>query len=186
MFRPTKEDLVTAVGKTVDDVIASGLTVLFCGINPGLYTAASGRHFARPGNRFWRALYEGGFTPRLLQPSDQSELIKYGCGVTNLVSRATAAASELTADEIRDGRNFLEEKIDRCRPQWVAFVGIGAYRIAYESPYAVLGRQKEEVGGSKVWLLPNTSGLNANHRPSDFARLFGDLQEAAFCQSRLP
>ncbi|RPI26628.1 MAG: G/U mismatch-specific DNA glycosylase [Acidobacteria bacterium] len=176
--RPTKEELQAAIGKTVPDIIAPGLTVLFCGINPGLYTAAVGHHFARPGNRFWPALFAAGFTDRLLSPFEEKELLKHGCGITNLVSRATVAAAELDRAELQAGRRMLEEKISRFRPLSVAIVGLDAFRKAFDQPKAQLGRQEESLQGSLVWLLPNTSGLNAHHRPSDFARLFRELREA--------
>ncbi|MFB3905116.1 MAG: G/U mismatch-specific DNA glycosylase [Acidobacteriota bacterium] len=176
--RPTKEELAAAVNKTVPDVIAPGLKVLFCGINPGLYTAAVGHHFARPGNRFWPALFAAGFTDRLLSPYEEQELLVYGCGITNLVSRATAAAAELRRDELEKGRSVLEEKIAMYRPVCVAVVGLDAYRTAFGRPQARLGRQDQDLRGSILWLLPNTSGLNAHHRPADFARLFRELREA--------
>ena len=160
----------------VPDVIAPNLDVLFVGINPGLMSAAKRQHFARPGNRFWPALFAAGFTPRLLTPADHRELIAYGCGVTNLVARATAAADELDDDELRAGRRVLERKVRRYRPRVVAVVGIGAYRTAFERPRAVLGRQDERIGDAEIWVLPNTSGLNAHHRPADFAAAFSALK----------
>ncbi len=178
--RPTKDELLAAVGKTVPDIIAPGLKVLFCGINPGLYTAAVGHHFARPGNRFWPALHAAGFTDRLLSPYEEQELLKSGCGITNIVSRATTAAAEVRRDELTEGRRILEEKIARYRPACVAVVGLDAYRKAFDQPKAQLGRQDGDLHGTIIWLLPNTSGLNAHHRPSDFARIFGELREAVF------
>ena len=177
--RPTAADLRAAVGKSIPDVIAPRLDVLFCGINPGLYSAATRCHFARPGNRFWPALYSAGFTPRRLQPWEKKELLASGIGVTNLVRRATVAADELRADELRAGARRLARKVARFRPRIVAIVGIGAYRTAFDRPRAVAGRQPETLGGSKVWVLPNTSGLNANHRPEDFTRAFRELRSAA-------
>ena len=176
MFRPTAADLKAAVGGTIPDVIAPDLAVLFCGINPGLYSAATGHHFARPGNRFWPALHSAGFTPRLLHPSEERELLRAGCGITNLVRRATVAADELTADELRAGRERLLRKVRRYHPRVVAVVGIGAYRVAFERPQAVIGLQKEMLGRAHLWVLPNTSGLNANHRPEDFAKAFTALR----------
>ncbi len=175
--RPTKDELLAAIGKTLPDIIASGLKVLFCGINPGLYTAAVGHHFARPGNRFWPAMFAAGFTDRLLSPYEEQELLKYGCGITNLVSRATTAAAELRRDELEKGRRILEDKIVRYRPLCLAVVGLDAFRKAFGLPHAQLGRQDDDLHGSTVWLLPNTSGLNAHHRPADFARLFRQLRE---------
>jgi len=177
-LRPTAADLRAAVGKSIPDVIAPGLDILFCGINPGLYSAATGCHFARPGNRFWPALYSAGFTPRRLQPWEKTELLASGIGVTNLVRRATVAADELTRDELRAGARRLARKVARFRPRVVAIVGIGAYRTSYDRPRAMLGRQPETIGGAMVWVLPNTSGLNANHRPADFTRAFRELKAA--------
>jgi len=174
--RPSAEELRRAVGRTIDDVIGSDLDVLFCGINPGLYSAATGHHFARPGNRFWPALHAAGFTPRRLQPWEERELLQSRCGVTNLVARATVAAAELDPAELRAGRTRLERKVRRYRPRIVAVVGIGAYRIAFDRPRAPLGPQPEPLAGSLVWVLPNTSGLNANHRPADFAQAFKALR----------
>jgi TDG/mug DNA glycosylase family protein len=178
--RPTKEELAAAVSKTVPDIVAPGLKVLFCGINPGLYTAAVGHHFARPGNRFWPALFAAGFTDRLFSPYEEQELLSCGCGITNLVSRATTSAAELRRDELEEGRRILEDKIARYRPACLAVVGLEAFRKAFGRPQARLGLQGGELHGTMVWLLPNTSGLNAHHRPADFARLFRQLREAAF------
>ena len=177
--RPSKADLEAAVGRTIDDIIAPDLDVLFCGINPGLYSAATGHHFARPGNRFWPALHAGGFTPRILKPWEERELLTHRCGVTNLVGRATVAAAELSREELRAGRVRLERKVRRYRPRFVAIVGIGAYQTAFERPRATLGRQPEGLGDTAIWVLPNTSGLNANHRPADFATAFKDLRRAS-------
>jgi len=170
--------LRAARGTSIPDLVAPGLDVLFCGINPGLYSGATGCHFARPGNRFWPALHAAGFTPRLLQPWERRALLACGCGVTNFVARATTAAHELESDELRIGRRRLERTVRRYKPRAVAVVGIGAYRVAFDRPDAVLGRQPEDVAGAMVWVLPNTSGLNAHHRPSDFARAFRDLRQA--------
>jgi TDG/mug DNA glycosylase family protein len=153
--------------------------VLFCGINPGLYSAAVGHHFARPGNRFWNALHAGGFTDRVFAPQESSLLLGSRCGLTDLVSRATARAEELEPAELVTGRLELERKVRRYRPRWVAILGIGAFRTAFEQRRAELGPQLEELGGSKVWVLPNPSGLNASHQPKDLARAFRRLREAA-------
>ena len=176
--KPTAADLRAAAGKSIPDLIGPDLDVLFCGINPGLYSAATGCHFARPGNRFWPALQAAGFTPRRLQPWEREELLAAGCGVTNLVKRATVAADELSAAELRAGKKALARKVARWRPYVVAIVGIGAYRVAFDRPKAVLGAQSERIGGALVWVLPNTSGLNANHRPADFAEAFRALHDA--------
>ena len=178
--RPTKEELKAAAGKSITDVVGPNLDVLFCGINPGLYTAATGHHFGRPGNRFWPALFAAGFTPRLLHPSEQRELIALGYGVTNLVNRATVAADELDPAELIAGRDRLERTVKRYKPRFVAIVGIGAYRMAFNRPRAGLGPQEETLAGARLWVLPNTSGLNANHRPADFAKAFAELRTSVF------
>jgi TDG/mug DNA glycosylase family protein len=162
----------------VPDVIAPGLTVLFCGINPGLYTAAVGHHFARPGNRFWRALFESGFTDRQLAPAEERELLSLGYGITNFVERATATAAELEEEELIAGAIRLEEKVRRFTPSWLAVVGIGAYRTAFHRPRAAFGLQPEMFGNCKVWVLPNPSGLNAHFSPKDLARVFQELRIA--------
>jgi TDG/mug DNA glycosylase family protein len=167
-------------------VLVPGLAVLFCGINPGLYSAAVGHHFARPGNRFWPALYAGGFTPRLLTPSEEQELLQVGCGVTNLVARATATADELEPVELVAGRNRLARKVTRFRPQWLAVLGIGAFRVAFNRPQATVGQQPELLAGAQVWVLPNPSGLNAHHQPSDLARAFRQLRRSAGLPDRRP
>jgi double-stranded uracil-DNA glycosylase len=174
--KPTKEELLAAKGKTVPDVIAPNLKVLFCGINPGLYSAATGHHFARPGNRFWPALYAAGFTERLLSPFEERELLKRGYGITNVVERATATAAELSAEEIVEGGRRLAAKARRYRPQYVAVLGISAYRTAFNVPKARLGRQGEKFGESMIWILPNPSGLNAHYQPKDLAQLFLELR----------
>jgi TDG/mug DNA glycosylase family protein len=178
--KPTEAELQAAVTKTVPDVIAPGLVVLFVGINPGLYSAAVGHHFARPGNRFWRALHDAGLTPRLLHPEEDGELPTWGLGITNLVMRTTAAASELSAEELRKGREVLEEKVARSSPRWSAFVGIGAYSTAFGRKKVVVGPQEETIEHSRIWVLPNTSGLNAHYTPQRFAGVFSALREAAF------
>jgi double-stranded uracil-DNA glycosylase len=175
---PTKQELLAAAGKTLPDVIAHGLRVLFCGINPGLYTAAVGHHFARPGNRFWPALYRAGFTDRLLSPFEESQLLDLGYGITNLVARATASAAELANEEYVRGARILEEKVLLYRPDYVVFIGIGAYRAAFGRPNAVIGQQSDRLASALVWALPSTSGLNANYRPQDLARLFAELRQA--------
>lgn len=177
-WKPTKEQLLAATEKTVRDVIAPDLRVLFCGINPGLYTAAVGHHFARPGNRFWPALYAAGFTDRLLSPFDERELLKNGYGITNVVSRATATADLLTKDEILAGGASLRAKVLRYRPKVLAVLGLGAYRTAFNQPKAIVGRQPDLIGNTVLWVLPNPSGLNANYQPAALARLFRELKES--------
>lgn len=181
-WKPTKAQILAAANKLVPDLIAKDLIVLFAGINPGLYTAAIGRHFGRPGNRFWPALHGGGFTPRLFNPFENSLLLDLKFGITNVVERATARADELTTDELRAGGKRLEAKVKRWRPTVVAFVGIGPYRIVSGNKTASVGLQKEDFGGSFAWVLPNPSGLNAHYQPAALAQLFGDLHRWATAQ----
>jgi TDG/mug DNA glycosylase family protein len=175
-YRPSKAQLSAAINRKVPDLIAPGLKVLFVGINPGLWSAATRHHFARPGNRFWPALHAAGFTQRLLKPWEEQLLLDGGIGITNLVSRATVAAAELSPEELRRGRERLSRKVRRFRPACVAMVGIGAYRIAFDRPRAVIGLQPERLGSSALWVLPNPSGLNANHQLPDLAKVFGALR----------
>ena len=179
-WKPTKEQLLAAEGKTVRDVIALRLRVLFCGINPGLYTAAAGHHFARPGNRFWPALYAAGFTNRLVSPFDERELLQSGYGITNVVMRATASADQLTREELRAGGRRLAAKVQRYRPAFLAVLGLGAYRAAWEQPKALIGRQEEMIGETVIWVLPNPSGLNAHYQAKDLARMFSELRAAVY------
>jgi TDG/mug DNA glycosylase family protein len=178
-WRPTKEHLAAAEGGQVPDVIDHGLDVLFCGINPGLYSGAVQHHFARPGNRFWKTLHAAGFTPRILGPFEEHELLEYGLGITNLVGRATATADRLHNDELRAGARSLRRKVARYKPRWVAFLGLTAYRVAFERKSATVGPQDEMVAGARVWLLPNPSGLNAHYQLPDLAVVFGELRTAA-------
>lgn len=178
MWKPTPAQIRSADGKKVPDVIAPGLRVLFCGINPGLYSGAVRHHFARPGNRFWPALHASGFTDRVLSSFNEVELLDRGCGITNLVSRATATADQLTDDELRAGGRRLARKVRRYHPAFVAFLGVGAYRKAWARPQAVVGRQEETLSGTVIWVLPNPSGLNAHYRLSDLARVFAELRRA--------
>jgi TDG/mug DNA glycosylase family protein len=177
-----KVDLAAARDRTIPDVLpAAGepFHVLFCGINPGLYSAATGWHFARPGNRFWPALHLSGFTPRRLAPSEQAELTRYGLGITNIAPRATAQAAELTDDELREGAVQLQALIDRHRPGYVAVAGVTAYRVAFGRPRAVIGPQDERLGAARLWILPNPSGLNASWTLPKLAEAFGELRDAA-------
>jgi TDG/mug DNA glycosylase family protein len=159
-------------------VIDHGLKILFCGINPGLYTAAVGHHFARPGNRFWPALHQAGFTSRQLSPFEERELLGLGFGVTNVVNRATATAEELTRDALIAGAQELQEKVMKYKPDCLAVLGLGAYRTAFERKAARPGRQSEKIGSSIIWVLPNPSGLNANYQLAAIVRLFRDLRKA--------
>jgi TDG/mug DNA glycosylase family protein len=176
--RPGKQEIAAARGKRVPDILAPNLRVLFCGINPSLYSAAVGHHFGRPGNRFWPALHAGGFTEHLLSPFQDGDLLHQGYGITNIVERATAAADELADDELQAGARRLTRKLRRFRPAFIAFLGITAYRIAYGRPRAKLGRQEHTIARSGVWVLPNPSGLNAHHQLDDLARLFAELRRA--------
>jgi TDG/mug DNA glycosylase family protein len=163
----------------IPDVIASDLRVLFCGINPGLYSAKVRRHFARPGNRFWKALHLAGFTEEQLAPSEQETLLALGCGITNLVARETASAALLDGEELRAGRRALERKARRYRPAWVAILGVSAYRTAFDDPRARFGLQERRLAGARVWVLPNPSGLNAHYQIADLERSFRELRETA-------
>lgn len=176
-FKPTKADLLAAYGKGLPDVIASELKVLFCGINPGLYTAAVQHHFARPGNRFWPALYAAGFTPRRLYPHEEHELTNWGYGLTNIVNRATARADELTVEELKAGGKSLAAKVRKCGPTFVAILGISAYRAAFKRPKARLGLQEETFGPARIWLLPSPSGLNAYYQAGELVKKLKELSE---------
>jgi double-stranded uracil-DNA glycosylase len=178
-WKPTREQISAAEGKTVRDVIAPNLHVLFCGINPGLYTAAVGHHFARPGNRFWKTLYESGFTERLLSPFEERLLLKHSYGITNVVARATASADRLGKEELVKGGKQLAVKLRRYSPGYLAVLGVGAYRVAFSQPKAKVGRQEERIGDTIAWVLPNPSGLNANYQQKDLTRLFRELKAAA-------
>jgi TDG/mug DNA glycosylase family protein len=178
-FKPTREQLSAAHDRIVPDIIALNLHVLFVGINPGLYSAAIGHHFGRPGNRFWPALFGSGFTPRLFSPFDERELLPLRLGITNIAERASARADELTGDELRAGAVVLEKKVRQYRPRIVAFLGVTAYREALSRPKAATGRQSEPFGEAIAWVLPNPSGLNAHYQAEDLARLFAELREAA-------
>ena len=177
-WRPTKAQLAAASTKKLRDVIGRGLDVLFCGINPGLYSAATGHHFARPGNRFWPTLFAAGFTPRLFTGFDDRELLSLGLGVTNIVARASATAAELTTEELREGGRLLRRKVLRYRPRFLAVVGLTAYRIAFDDRKAAAGRQPAPIGSTVVWVLPNPSGINAHHQPATLIKLFGELRRA--------
>jgi TDG/mug DNA glycosylase family protein len=177
--KPTKNDLINATDKIINDVIASNLQILFCGINPGLYSGATGHHFARPGNRFWKVLHAAGFTERLLAPHEELELLKSGYGITNVVARTTARADELTNEEVIAGGLKLREKVLQFKPKFLAVLGITSYRIAFNQPKAVLGLQSEHISKTQIWVLPNPSGLNAHYQIKDLARLFSELKNAA-------
>jgi double-stranded uracil-DNA glycosylase len=177
--RPAAPDLAAARDRTIPDVLpepGATFTVLFCGINPGLYSAATGWHFARPGNRFWPALHRSGFTPRLLAPREQDLLPGFGLGITNLVARATAQASELDSAELRAGAEHLQALVDRHRPRIVAIAGVTAYRTAFGRPRASTGPQPERLGRARLWVVPNPSGLNAWWTTPKLIEAFRDLR----------
>ncbi|MEK6238221.1 MAG: G/U mismatch-specific DNA glycosylase [Planctomycetales bacterium] len=175
-WKPTPEQLEDARGETLRDVLAPGLDFVFCGINPSLYSAAVGRHFARPGNRFWPALHKAGFTERLLSPFEDEQLLDRGCGLSNMAPEATARADELSREQLRRGMNRLRRTVRRHRPRCVAFLGITAYRIGFDQPKAKIGRQPETIGDSIVWTLPNPSGLNAHYQLKGLAKLYREMR----------
>ncbi len=178
-FKPTKEDLRDAPNRTTEDLIDYNLKVLFCGINPGIWSGATGFHFAKPGNRFWKALHFGGFADRLLHPSEEYELLENGFGITSFCKRTTARADELSNEEIVHGGKLLVKKIEKFKPRFLAVLGIGAYRTAFNQPKVKLGLQEEKIGKTKIWLLPNPSGLNAHYQLADLAKLYGEARQAA-------
>lgn len=176
---PNAEAMRAAVGRRIPGVIAPGLTVLFCGINPGLYSAAVKLHFARPGNRFWPALHMAGFTERLLAPNETDELLGSGYGITSLVRRATATAREVDASELVAGRRGLARTVRVYRPRWVAMFGVGAYRTAFGHPQAEIGPQADKLAGARVWLLPSPSGANGSYPLADLVRELRAFYDAA-------
>jgi TDG/mug DNA glycosylase family protein len=175
---PTREEIAAAIGKTTRDIIAADLQLLFCGVNPGLYSAAVGHHFGRPGNRFWPTLHTAGFTPVRLSPFDERRLLEWKLGITNIVGRATAAADELSTEELIAGAKVLERKVRRYRPAIVAVLGITAYRVAFRRPKAKLGRQDERIADAIMWVLPNPSGLNAHFQLAALAEQFAEVRRA--------
>lgn len=178
LVRPSRAELDAAHGAHVPDLIAPGLAVLFCGINPSLYSAVVGHHFARPGNRFWPTLYQAGFTSRLLHPSEEQELLAQGIGITNVCSEASASADSLTAEDYAAGAARLRRKLRRYRPRVVAFLGLGAYRITAADPGARVGPQPEAFAGVEAWALPNPSGLNAHYQLPELVECYRQLARA--------
>jgi double-stranded uracil-DNA glycosylase len=176
-YKPTPQELLAAHSTTLPDTIRNGLKVLWVGINPGLYTAATQWHYGRPGNRFWRVLHEAGFTPRLFHPSESKAMLELGYGLTNLVARATNAESELSKAELITGGEILRAKLREFKPKWVVFVGLGAYRKAFGDPKAQVGRQPTDLEETKVWLLPSPSGLNAHFPPKKLTEEFKKLRD---------
>jgi double-stranded uracil-DNA glycosylase len=177
--KPTPAEVAAAAGRTIPDLVGPDLRVLFSGINPSLYSAATGHHFARPGNRFWPALHRSGFTPRLLHPSEQYELPALGLGITNVVARATARADELSPTELIEGGAILAALADRWQPRYLAILGVTAYRTAFAHPKAAIGPQDHKIGGVPVWVLPNPSGLNASWTAPRLAEAFAEICIAA-------
>jgi len=177
-FKPSKEDLRDATNRTTEDLIDYNIKVLFCGINPGIWSGATGFHFAKPGNRFWKALHFGGFSDRVLHPSEEHELLENGYGITSFCKRTTARADELSNEEIVQGGKNLVKKIEKFKPQMLAVLGIGVYRTAFNQSKAKLGLQDTKIGNTRIWLLPNPSGLNAHYQINDLAKLFGELKQA--------
>ncbi|MGK5543468.1 G/U mismatch-specific DNA glycosylase [Streptomyces sp. URMC 127] len=175
----TPEQLEAARDRLVPDVVADGLRVLFCGINPGLMSAATGHHFARPGNRFWPVLHASGFTPRRLAPAEQEELLRCGLGITNVVARASARADELSPVEYAEGGRILTEKVALLKPRWLAVAGVTAYRVAFGDKHAQVGPQERTIGATRIWVLPNPSGLNAHWPLPKMAEEFARLRAAA-------
>jgi TDG/mug DNA glycosylase family protein len=173
--KPTKAEIQAAIGKTVPDIIAPDLRVLFCGINPSLYSAVVQHHFARPGNRFWKTLQTAGFTDRLLHPSEDHQLLTFGYGLTNIVERATARADELATEELVTGHQQLAAKVRHYRPHCLAILGISAYRTAFKHSKATIGRQAETLYGTLIWVLPNPSGLNAHYQLNDLKQTYHEL-----------
>jgi double-stranded uracil-DNA glycosylase len=176
--RPTPAALQAARGKAVPDLIAPSLRVLFCGINPSLYSAAVGHHFARPGNRFWRTIYRAGFTQVLLAPRDEALLLSAGIGITNVVPFASASADELALPDYEAGARTLRRKLRRYRPRTIAFLGLGAYRIAAGQPRAMVGLQARPFAGVEAWALPNPSGLNAHYSIDALVECYAALARA--------
>lgn len=175
-FKPTKEDLRDALNRTVEDLIDYDLKVLFCGINPGLWSGATGLHFAKPGNRFWKTLHSAGFTDRLLHPSEEYELLENGYGITCFCKRTTARADELSSAEYIEGGKILVKKLKKYRPKILAVLGITAFRIAFNQPKAKLGLQEGKIADTPVWVLPNPSGLNAHYQLNDLAKLYTEVR----------
>jgi len=184
LSRPTSADLAAATARTLPDVIGPRLDMLFVGINPGLYSGATGFHFARPGNRFWKAIHGAGFTDRILDPSEQQELLTSGIGITNLVARTTSTAAELSPDELRAGARILIDKVERFHPKAVAFLGISTYRVGFGAPKATIGRQPTRLAGADTWVLPNPSGLNASWQLPRLIEAYRELRDDVHSEAR--
>lgn len=185
-WKPSRAEQLKSIRRRVPDVIAPNLDVLFCGINPGLYSAAVGHHFAGPGNLFWPTLLATGFTPRLFSAFDEAELLSMGFGITNIVPRASATAEDLTLDELRAGARTVRRKVRTYKPRYLAVLGLVAYRRAFEDNKAQVGLQADRIGSSSVYLLPNPSGLNAFHQPAVLHQLFSDFRQLVRDPSFVP
>jgi TDG/mug DNA glycosylase family protein len=185
MARFTRAELEFYRDATVPDLVGPGLRLLFVGINPGLWTAATQTHFARPGNRFYPALQLAGIIDRTIDPGagmtddDRAYLVGRGIGISNLAPRATARADELTPEELRRGTSALEALVVRERPRVVAVAGVTAYRTAFGRSKAQTGRQPAGLGGAELWIVPNPSGLNAHDTVATLARAYAEPARAA-------
>jgi len=184
--KPNKAEIQSCIGKTMHDIISPNLKVLFCGINPSLYSAAVGHHFARPGNRFWPTIHAAGFTPRLYSPAEDGDLLKLGYGITNIAAPATARADELILEDLLHGQQQLTEKVLNYKPQFLAVLGVSAYRTAFRRPKAGMGLQEETIGETAIWILPNPSGLNAHFQLPDLAKVYRELLDACKPDSIAP
>ncbi|MEL6398516.1 MAG: G/U mismatch-specific DNA glycosylase [Cyanobacteria bacterium J06626_4] len=173
--KPSKAEIQAAYNGEVPDIIGPDLKILFCGINASIYSAAVGHHFARPGNRLWKTLHQAGFTDHCLDPTEDRTLLDAGYGMTNIVARATARADELTPTELLQGYQELTAKVSKFRPQWLAILGVTAYRVAFQQRRAQIGRQTERLGDTQLWVLPNPSGLNAHYQLPDLVSVYGEL-----------
>jgi TDG/mug DNA glycosylase family protein len=176
---PTRDELANAYGRTVPDLVRPGLRWLLVGVNPSLWSAWSGHHFASPTNRLWKVLHRAGFMDRQLQPHETDAILAAGVGITNFVERATVSADEVGAAELRAGLGRLAELVERCQPNWVVPLGLTAYRAATLRRRAQVGRQPDQLGGRPVWLLPNPSGRAAAYSPADLTELYAQLRRSA-------
>ncbi len=176
--KPSRAEILAAANRRVPDLIGPDLKVLFCGTNPGLYSAAIGHHFGRPGNRFWPAVFAGGFTERLFSPYEDGDFLELGYGLTNIHERGTAGMAELSNAELKSGCGRLKAKVLIHRPKVLAVLSIGAYRIAFDRPKSKLGLQTDAIGATRIWVLPSPSGLNAHYQPAALGRLFAELRTA--------
>jgi TDG/mug DNA glycosylase family protein len=177
----TRDELLSYAGRTIPDLVGADLTLLFVGINPGLVSAATGLHFARPGNRFYPALRLAGIIPDDVMTPEQARpaLLSRGVGITNIVARASARADELTAAELVEGRARLEEFVGKHRPRVVAIAGITSYRVAFGRRTAQAGRQQDTIGTAQLWVVPNPSGLNAHETVGSLAEAYREAAVAA-------